>query len=528
MLARRNVRQSRQFQQLWRSFSSYGLHGSREAKQDKRWPGWEVVVGIEVHAQIKSRRKLFSGSLTSQPGEAPNTSVSAFDAAFPGTLPKLNSKCVELAVRTALALNSEVQPRSTFDRKHYFYPDLPAGYQITQRYAPLAKGGFLRLAKQGIPVRITQIQLEQDTAKSTFDARRRESHVDLNRAGSGLMEIVSEPDLRSPEEAGDYIRTLQAVLRSVGSSDGNMEQGSLRCDVNVSVNRTGAPLGTRCEIKNLNSAKFAMMAITSEVFRHIELLESGVPVPQETRGFDEDRAETFKLRSKEDAPDYRYMPDPNLPPLLLTKEYVDRIRRTMPELPDAQRARLLAQGLSPRDADVLMAVDAGREVGFDGEPGRGAVAYFDKLAQGRDPKVAVNWMTHDLLGQLSARKETFGDNPVSVSQLGELIDMVQTGKITGTSGKTILRHMIAHPSDSSPLELATKHSLNAIASDDGVSLRVWCKEAIEALPDVAEAVRKGNPRVLNRLVGSVMQRSRGRADAQSVREMLEAMLMNSP
>ncbi|KAH7916227.1 GatB/GatE catalytic domain-containing protein [Hygrophoropsis aurantiaca] len=526
MLVQRNLCRSRQFQLLWRSFNSHNIRGLREATQDKRWPGWEVVVGIEVHAQIKSRKKLFSDALTSRPGDPPNTFVSQFDAAFPGTLPKLNQKCVDLAIRAALALESYVQTRSTFDRKHYFYPDLPAGYQITQRYAPLAKGGYLTLSKHGIPVRIIQIQLEQDTAKSTFDARRRESHIDLNRAGSGLMEIVSEPDLRSPEEAGDYIRSLQALLRSVGSSDGNMEQGSLRCDVNVSVNRYGEPPGTRCEIKNLNSAKFAMIAITSEVFRHIELLDSGIPVPQETRGFNEDKAETFKLRSKEDAPDYRYMPDPNIPPLLLTESYIESIRQTMPELPDAQRARLITLGLSPRDADVLMTVDAGREVGFDGEPGKGAVAYFDELAQGRDPKLVVNWMTHDLLGQLSARKETFGDNPVSVLQLGELIDMVQDGKITGTSGKTILRHMISHPSDLSPSALVQELSLGALASDDSLSLRTWCAEAIEVHPDVADAIRKGNPRVLNRLVGSVMQRSRGRADAQTVRATLEAMLTN--
>ncbi|KAG9317817.1 putative glutamyl-tRNA amidotransferase [Chiua virens] len=399
-------------QQLWRPFRARNIHHERAIREDRRWPGWEVVVGIEVHAQIKSRRKLFSDALTSKPGETPNSFVTFYDAALPGTT--LNRNCVELAVRTAIALNSQVQLRSAFDRKHYFYSDLPAGYQITQRYAPLAKGGYLDLSR-GIRVGITQIQLEQDTAKSIFDARRRVTQVDLNRAGSGLMEIVSEPDMRSPEEAGDYIRTLQAMLRAVGASDGSMELGSLRCDVNVSVNKYGHPPGTRCEIKNLNSVKFAMIAITSEVFRHIGLLESGQMVPQETRGFDEAKAETFKLRSKEDSPDYRYMPDPNLPPLLLSPEYIDRVRVSMPELPHETRERLINIGLSEQEAEVLMAVDAGRE-------------YFDRLAQGRSAKAAMNWMIHELLGQLAARRETFSDNPVTVEQMGELVDMVQGGK----------------------------------------------------------------------------------------------------
>ncbi|KAG1735696.1 GatB/GatE catalytic domain-containing protein [Suillus paluster] len=497
---------------------------TREAIHDKRWPGWQVIIGIEVHAQIKSRRKLFSESFTSRPGEIPNTTVSAFDAAFPGTLPTLNPKCVELAVRTALALNSEVPSRSAFDRKHYFYSDLPAGYQITQRYSPLAKGGYLKLSKGDVAVGITQIQLEQDTAKSTFDGIRRISLIDLNRAGSGLMEIVSEPDMRSPEEAADYVRTLQAVLRCVGSSDGNMEQGSFRCDVNVSVNKHGEPRGTRCEIKNLNSVKFMMMAITSEVFRHIELLEGGRSVPQDTRGFDENKAETFKLRSKEDAPDYRYMPDPNIPPLLISEEYIEAIRQTMPDLPDATRARLLNLGLSERDTDVLMTVDSGHEVGFDGELGKGAVAYFDSLAQQRDPRVVVNWMTHELLGQLTARKETFSDNPVSVEQLGELIDLVQDGKITGTSGKSLLKHIIANRSSLTPSVLVQELSLEAVSEDDNATIRAWCAEAIEKLPEEAEAVRQGNPRVLNKLVGKVMQLSRGCADAQNARVVLEDIL----
>ncbi|KAI0331302.1 Glutamyl-tRNA amidotransferase B subunit [Cubamyces sp. BRFM 1775] len=503
-------------------------HTARTHKEDTRWPGWQLVVGIEVHAQIKSKRKLFSGehkALTSDLSNAPNTHVVAFDAAFPGTLPRLNPICVELGVRTAIALNAEVQHRSAFDRKHYFYADLPSGYQITQQYAPIARNGRLVLEKDNVAVRIKQIQLEQDTGKSTFLPRNRLTAIDLNRAGTGLMEIVSEPDMRSPEEAGSYVRALQAVLRSVGSSDGNMEQGSLRCDVNVSVNRVGGPPGTRCEIKNLNSVKNMMVAITCEAFRQIALLDQGIPVTQETRGFDEEKAETYSLRSKEDAPDYRYMPDPNIPPLLIDKGYIDAIRREMPELPAATRARLLSQGLSERDVDVLMDVDSGREVGYDGELGRGAVAYFDEVSRGRDPKAAVNWITHELLGQLAFRNETFTDNPITVEQMGELIDLVQNGKITGTSGKTILRHILSTRTPDLPSQIAEELQLLTV-SDGGASLEEWCRDAIAALPEEAEVVRRGNVKVVNKIMGHVMKASRGTAKAQDVRAMLLKLLQS--
>ncbi|KAA1466549.1 Glutamyl-tRNA amidotransferase B subunit [Dentipellis sp. KUC8613] len=500
------------------------VHSLRTYEHDPRWPGWQVVIGLEVHAQIKSRAKLFSESWTSELGEPSNTHVTPYDAAFPGTLPHLNPTCVDLGLRTALALDANIQSRSSFDRKHYFYADLPAGYQITQRYAPLAKDGKLDLPQSNVSVRIEQIQLEQDTAKSTFDPRRRLSSIDLNRAGTGLMEIVSRPDMRSPEEAGEYVRTLQALLRSIGSSDGNMEQGSLRCDVNVSVNRPGEALGTRCEIKNLNSVRFMIVAIICEVRRHLVLLSEGKPVPQETRGFNENTGETFKLRSKEDAPDYRYMPDPNLPPLLLDQNYIEQIRQSMPELPHQIRARLQRQGLSQRDTDVLMAVDSGREVGYDGELGQGATAYFDALARGRDPKEVVNWITHDLLGQLAARKQTFNANPVSVDQMGNLIDLVQSGTITRTSGKMLLKYMLDHPSPERPDRLAQELSLMAM-QDEPDFLGELCREVITKLPEEAEAVRQGNTKVLNKLVGSVMKSSRGRADAQAVRSKLREVLL---
>ncbi|THH14303.1 hypothetical protein EW146_g6012 [Bondarzewia mesenterica] len=301
-------------------------------------------------------------------------------------------------------------------------------------------------------------------------------------------------------------------------------QGSLRCDVNVSVNRPGDAPGTRCEIKNLNSVRFMRIAITSEVQRHISLIESGQTIPQETRGFNEDTGVTHRLRGKEDAPDYRYMPDPNLPPLLLDSAYIDGIRSTMPELPDETRARLLTQGLTQRDVDVLMTVDSGREVRFDGELGQGATAYFTALSNGRDPKIVVNWMTHELLGQLATRRETFKENPISVEQMGNLIDMVQSGAITGTSGKTLLRYMLDHKSDEMPEEIAQKLSLTALSEEDHM-LEKLCGEAVAELPEEAEVVRRGNLKVLNKIVGRVMKSSRGRADAQAVRTTLQNMLL---
>ncbi|VDB97129.1 unnamed protein product [Peniophora sp. CBMAI 1063] len=502
------------------SLTTRGVRYAHATRQET-WPGWEVVIGIEVHAQLRSRHKLFSDACTSGYDHEPNTHVSDFDAGIPGTLPRLNPKCVELAVRTAMALDADVKSVSRFDRKHYFYSDLPTGYQITQRYSPIAKNGQLILSQSGFPVRIEQIQLEQDTAKTTFDPRRRMSSIDLNRAGTGLMEIVSKPDMRSPEEAADYVRTLQSLLRAVGASDGNMEQGSLRCDVNVSVNRPGDAPGTRCEIKNLNSVRFMMVAISSEVFRHIALLEGGTAVAQETRGFHEDRNETFKLRSKEDSPDYRYMPDPNIPPLVLAKDYLTSIREKMPELPSKTRERLLKLGLSERDAGVLLSVDSGRDVGVDGSLGQGVVAYFDQLSRDHDPKTVVNWLTHELLGQLTLRGKGFGDNTVTASQMGEIIKLVEQGNLTGNTGKTLLRHMLDNPSTTSATELAQSLSLIALEDD---SLEQLCRDVLAAMPNESQAVRDGNMNVLNKILGRVMKQSHGTANAQTARRVIQDIL----
>ncbi|KAJ7857623.1 hypothetical protein B0H14DRAFT_2750539 [Mycena olivaceomarginata] len=453
------------------------------AFHDRRWPGWQVVIGIETHAQIKF--------LTSSLGEAPNIHVSPFDASFPGTLPKLNQDCVDLALRTAIALDSGIQTRSSFDRKHYFYSDLPSGYQITQHYAPIALGGHLFIPNRDSPIRIKQIQLEQDTAKSTFDPQLE----------TGLLEIVTEPDLRSPEEAGAY--------------------GSLRCDVNVSINSPGKLPGTRCEIKNLNSIKFMQTAIVYEVNRQRALLskEDGV-VPQETRGFNQDTLETFKMRSKEEAPDYRYMPDPNLGFLLIASERINNIVKTMPELPWVTRVRLVQEyELSEQDADILLNLDNGRE---DGDS---ALAYFDRLCkEGRKPRVVFNWMVHELLGRLHAARLTFADNPFSTSQLGELIDLVHSGVITGTSGKLLLREMLADPSSpQTPTDRARSLSL-LITSRGELDIGDLCGAAIAALPSEAAAFRNGHKNVLNKILGWVMKESRGRADSKQARERLISLL----
>ncbi|TRM67837.1 GatB/GatE catalytic domain-containing protein [Schizophyllum amplum] len=502
---------------------------TRAFKHDSRWPGWQAVIGIETHAQLKSKHKLFSEARTSDLGDTPNTHCVPFDAAFPGTLPRLNQACVDLALRAALALKCEVNPRSSFDRKHYFYSDLPSGYQITQHYAPFARNGMLLL--DDCHVRITQMQLEQDTAKSTFVPRLGKSYIDLNRAGTGLIEIVTEPDMSSPEEAGQYVRALQSVLRTVGASDGNMEMGSLRCDVNVSVNRADMPAGsgTRCEVKNVNGVKFIMAAIRHEIARQKALLDSGVAVEQQTRGFDPNTFETYALRSKEDAQDYRYMPDPNLGVLRIGEDRLERLRATQPPLPWETRARLRdVYGLADREVNILMKLEEehmGERIPAEGSIG--AVAYLDRVCEHgqRDPKVIVNWMTQDLLGQLTAQHRTFADNPLSAEAFGQLIDLVQTGTITWTSGKHLLRHMLASPTIP-PMELAGAQGfiVGGDAAAEGDELGQLCARALEAQSAEVVKYRAGKTNVINKILGWVMRESKGRADAKAAKEKLEELM----
>ncbi len=470
---------------------------------------WEVVIGLEVHAQIVAAAKLFSGAATAFGGE-PNTQVSTVDAAFPGMLPVLNRRCVEQAVRTGLGLDAEINLRSVFARKNYFYPDLPAGYQISQYEEPLVSRGRVVLDLPDGSTRtvgITRLHLEQDAGKSLHDQHPRDTYVDLNRAGIGLMEIVSEPDLRSAEEAGLYLRKLRSILRYLGTCDGNMEEGSLRCDCNVSVRRPGAPFGTRCEIKNLNSVRFAMQAIDYEARRQIELIEGGGTVAQETRLFDTARGVTRPMRSKENDYDYRYFPDPDLLPLVLDPQWVAQLRAELPELPDAKRARFVAEyGLSPQDAAVLAAERATAE-------------YFEAVAAGRDAKTAANWVMGDLFGMLNKAGLGIEDSPIAAARLGALIDLISDGTISGRIAKDVFAEMAATGADP-----------GAIVAAKGLR-QVTDTAAIEAAVDAALAAHPaqvaqyaGNPKVLGFFVGQVMKATQGKANPALVNELLRKKL----
>jgi aspartyl-tRNA(Asn)/glutamyl-tRNA(Gln) amidotransferase subunit B len=475
---------------------------------------WEVVIGLEVHAQVTAKAKLFSGAATDF-GAEPNTQVSTVDAAFPGMLPVINRHCVEQAVRTGLGLEAEINLYSVFDRKNYFYPDLPAGYQISQYQQPIVGHGRVVLDMPDGAVReigITRLHLEQDAGKSLHDQHPRETYVDLNRAGIGLMEIVSEPDLRNAEEAGLYLRKLRSILRYLGTCDGNMEEGSLRCDCNVSVRRPGAPYGTRCEIKNLNSVRFVMQAIEVEARRQIELIEEGGAVEQQTRLFDSGRGVTRPMRSKEHAHDYRYFPDPDLLPLELDPEWVDRLRANLPELPDAKKARFVAAyGLRAEDAAVLVAE-------------REAAEYFEKVAQGtngqgRDPKAAANWVMGDLFGALNRLGLGIEEAPVAPERLGALIDLIADGTISGRIAKDVFAEMVE--TGAAPGDIVERKGLRQVSDSGAIEAAV--DAAIAANP--AQVAQYGtNPKVLGFFVGQVMKATGGKANPALVNELLRKKL----
>ncbi|PWN96963.1 Glutamyl-tRNA amidotransferase B subunit, partial [Tilletiopsis washingtonensis] len=503
--------------------------------------GWEAVIGVEVHAQLRSKNKLFSSAPLPTPLSPPNSLVCGFDAALPGSLPRLSASALDKALRACFALEADVQLRSTWDRKHYFYPDLTSGWQITQKYAPLAVNGIVRLradegqlgAGEEVDVLIEQVQLEQDTAKSqhyiSASSGGNETHIDLNRAGSALVEIVSGPQLRSGEQAAAYVRKIQELLRRVGASDGNMDEGSLRCDVNVSVRRPDEPFGTRCEVKNLNSARFVALAIGHEVSRQIATLERGELVEQDTRGYDEATGTTFRLRSKADAPDYRYMPDPSLPPLVLTQETLDTARASLPELPDAQRARLLRTypDLSLRDINVLMRIGLEDDIAASGSAVTVAdsVAYFEQVACGRDPQVAMNWIIQDLLKALNQAVVSFSANPVAPEALAELIDLVAERQVTGTTARQLLAELVCGeqklPTGATPVQqhLSSRGMLAMGGGSAGTeALDALLDEVVRDLPSAVAAVQAGKTKVLMRLVGEAMKRTQGRADAKAVKE----------
>jgi aspartyl-tRNA(Asn)/glutamyl-tRNA(Gln) amidotransferase subunit B len=474
-----------------------------------RTGAWEIVIGLEVHAQITAKVKLFSGAATAF-GAEPNTQVSTVDAAFPGMLPVINRHCVEQAVKTGLGLDAEINLHSVFDRKNYFYPDLPAGYQISQYQQPVVGAGRVTLDMPDGSTRtvgITRLHLEQDAGKSLHDQHPRETYVDLNRAGIGLMEIVSEPDLRSAEEAGIYLRKLRSILRYLGTCDGNMEEGSLRCDCNVSVRKPGAPFGTRCEIKNLNSIRFVMQAIEIEARRQVAIVEDGGTIAQETRLLDTARGETRPMRSKENDYDYRYFPDPDLLPLVLDPEWVATLKTALPELLDKKRARFVADyGLGVEEASVLVAE-------------RATADFFEDVAKGRDPKAAANWVVGDLFGALNRKGLGIEDSPVAAAQLGGLLDLIADGTISGRIAKDVFAEMVETGAD--PGRIVEKKGLRQVTDTGAIEAAV---DAVLAANPAQVAQYAANPKVLGFFVGQVMKATQGKANPALVNQLLKKKL----
>lgn len=471
---------------------------------------WEVVIGLEVHAQVISKAKLFSGADTSF-GAEPNEHVSLVDAAMPGMLPVINKVAIEQAVRTGLGIKAQINRFSVFDRKNYFYPDLPQGYQISQFSDPIVgKGEIIIDMEDGDSrsVGITRIHLEQDAGKSVHDMDPSSTYVDLNRSGVTLMEIVSEPDLRSAEEAAAYLTKLRAILRYLGTCDGNMEQGSMRCDANVSVRKPGDELGTRCEIKNVNSIRFAAQAIEYEARRQIEVIEEGGTIEQQTRLFDANKGVTRSMRSKEEAHDYRYFPDPDLLPVNLSEEFIEEIRSTLPEHPDDKKQRFVDElGLSGYDADVLVAE-------------RAIAEYFEEAAEGQDAKTVANWVTSDLFGYLNKEDLEISDSPVAAKQLGALVGLISDGTISGRIARDVFAEMCATGKD--PAVVVEEKGLKQV-SDTG-ELESIVDEAIAKGAAQVEQYKSGNEKIIGWFVGQVMQATKGQANPQMVNEILRKKL----
>jgi len=481
---------------------------------------WELVIGMEVHAQVSSKAKLFSGASTAF-GAEPNSNVSFVDAAMPGMLPVINEFCVEQAVRTGLGLKAEINLVSAFDRKNYFYPDLPQGYQISQLYHPIVgEGEVLVEMGEGIArkVRIERIHLEQDAGKSIHDMDPAMSFVDLNRTGVALMEIVSRPDIRGPEEAAAYIAKLRQILRYLGTCDGNMQNGNLRADVNVSICRPGAyekyqetqdfsHLGTRCEIKNMNSMRFIQAAIDYEARRQIAIVEAGGEVEQETRLYDPDKGETRSMRSKEEAHDYRYFPDPDLLPLEIEQTWVDDIAASLPELPDARKARYMGDfGLTDYDASVLTA-----EVE--------TAAYFEAVAQGRDGKLAANWVINELFGRLKKEDHDITSSPVSPAQLGGIIDLISKGDISGKIAKDLFE--IVYTEGGDPAQIVEERGMKQVTDTGAIEAAV--DQVIADNPAQVEKAQ-ANPKLAGWFVGQVMKATGGKANPKAVNEIVQAKL----
>ena len=470
---------------------------------------WEIVLGLEVHAQVTSEAKLFSGSSTAFGGEQ-NDHVSFVDAAMPGMLPVINKECVRQAVRTGLGLKAEINNYSVFDRKNYFYPDLPQGYQISQFKQPIVGEGIVYLdMKDGeqVEIGVERLHLEQDAGKSMHDQHPTMSFVDLNRSGVALMEIVSKPDLRSSEEARAYLTKLRAILRYLGTCDGNMEQGSMRADINVSVRKPGGDFGTRCEIKNVNSMRFAVAAIEYEARRQIAIIEDGGTIDQETRLYDSVKGETRSMRSKEEAHDYRYFPDPDLLPLEFGQDFVDAIAGDLPELPDEKRGRFINDlGLTPYDASVLVAE-------------KETADFFEKVADGRDAKLAANWVINDLLGALNKDNRSLADSPMSADQLGGIIDLIKADTISGKIAKDLFEIVYAEGGD--PAEIVESRGMKQVTDMGAIEGAV--DEVIAANPEKVEQARE-KPQLLGWFVGQVMKATQGKANPKAVNDLLKSKI----
>jgi len=474
---------------------------------------WEAVIGLEVHVQLMTQSKIFSGSST-QYGAPPNTHTCAIDLAMPGTLPVMNKKAVELAIRFGLAVGSHIRHKSIFDRKNYFYPDLPKSYQISQYEAPIVEGGQLTIFvgdKEKV-VRLTRAHLEEDAGKSVHDAFRDFTGIDLNRGGAPLLEIVSEPDMSSPAEAAAYARTLHELVQYIGICDGNLQEGSFRCDANVSVKPVGTEkLGTRVEIKNLNSFRFLEKAVQHEIERQIDVLESGGSLRQETRLYDADRDETRPMRSKENAHDYRYFPDPDLPPLIVSDEWIEAVRAQMPELPAVRRARFVSEyGLKPYDASVLTS-------------SRQLADYYEAVIRAcpKDPKQAANWVMTELMSYLNKDNRAIADSPVDALRLGALLNRIQDGTISNRAAKTVFEALWAD-SQADVDQIIDEKGLRQI-SDTGAIEKI-IDEVLAAQTAQVEEYRAGKEKAFNFLVGQVMKASKGKGNPVQIRDILKAKL----
>ena len=471
--------------------------------------GWNLVIGIEIHAQVNSKSKLFSSSPTDF-GSKPNSQVSLIDAAMPGMLPVINKFCIEQAVKSGIGLNAKINKKSIFDRKNYFYQDLPQGYQISQYKDPIVGEGFVEIETENgqKKIGVERLHLEQDAGKSLHDQDPNFTFVDLNRSGIALMEIVSKPDMSSPEEAVEYVRKVRSILRYLGTCDGNMEQGSLRADVNVSVNKPGNELGTRCEIKNLNSFKFIHAAIVYEAKRQIKLIEQGDSVNQETRLFNTQSGETRSMRSKEDAHDYRYFPDPDLLPLTLDDDWIKGLQESIPELPDQIKERFIKEySLSSYDANIIVSDKATSE-------------YFEDVVKNRNPKLVTTWVTGELFSILNKKNLIIEDSPITSKQLGELVDNIENGKISNRQAKEVLEEMCE--SGKGALEIIDEKGLSQISDENEIESLV--DNVLNSNPENVKKYKNGKDKLFGFFVGEAMKLSKGKANPKIVNDLIKKKL----